>query len=152
VRGLLVAGVIGGAIVLGGASPAAAGGSWFDTVRDTHQPGDTVTLVGFTGGGSQGWVEDGPFYGYLQAADATATIVTGPRIPVGELTVDQTGRGGYLSPRAPTSSTTATRGATRSSGTSSAGRSTSGSIRPVRSPVSGRSMTRRSRTSPRTPC
>jgi hypothetical protein len=100
VRGLLVAGVIGGAIVLGGASPAAAGGSWFDTVRDTHQPGDTVTLVGFTGGGSQGWVEDGPFYGYLQAADATATIVTGPRIPVGELTLDQTGRGGYLSLRA----------------------------------------------------
>jgi hypothetical protein len=100
VRGLLVAGVIGGAIVLTGALPAAAGGSWFDPVHDSYEPGETVTLVGYTGGGSQGWVEDGPFHGFLRASDPAGTIPAGPPLDVGTLTLEHTGQGGYLALRA----------------------------------------------------
>ncbi|HEY6533948.1 MAG TPA: hypothetical protein VIY72_16685 [Acidimicrobiales bacterium] len=103
VRGLLVACAIGGAVVLGGAAPASAGGSWFDPVQDSYQPGDEVTLVGFTGGGSQGWVEDGPFHGFLVAGSELAGGLPGPdgfRLELGQLTLQETGHGGYLFLRA----------------------------------------------------
>ena len=97
VRALLAAGAIGGAVVLGGAAPASAGGAWFDPVEDSYQPGDTVTLVGYTSGGSQGWVEDAPFHGFL-VGGGQRTGEPGPegfRMDVGELTIEQTGTGGY---------------------------------------------------------
>ena len=37
---------------LGVSPPVAAGGSWFDPVKDRYEPGEEVTLVGYTGGAS----------------------------------------------------------------------------------------------------
>ena len=87
------------------AQPASAGGTPFDTVRARYQPGDVVTLVGYTGGGTQGWLEDGPFYGYLRRSQAFPweSDVETPDdfvMALGRLTVTETGRGGYLAVRA----------------------------------------------------
>lgn len=46
-------------------TPAVAGGSWFDTDRPFYAAGDEVTVVGYTGGGAYGWVDDGPFFAWL---------------------------------------------------------------------------------------
>lgn len=89
------------AILLLQAQPAAAGASWLQPARNRSEPGEMVTIVGFTGGGAFGWVEDGPFFGYLLEADDDGVPVEGGfRLDVGELTVAETGRGGYLTLRA----------------------------------------------------
>lgn len=83
------------------AAPAAAGGSWFDPVKDRYEPGEEATLVGYTGGGAFGWIEDGPFFGYLlDSNDNGEMVVDGPRRPLGEIELEDTGRSGYLQLRA----------------------------------------------------
>jgi hypothetical protein len=59
-------------------------------VADRYEPGEVATLVGYTGPGAQGWVEDGPFYAFL-----TPTDWAGADIDLGPLTVTDTGRGGW---------------------------------------------------------
>ncbi|MEM7139728.1 MAG: hypothetical protein AAF548_01770 [Actinomycetota bacterium] len=54
-----------GVAVLAAAAPAHAGGSWFASTEDSYAPGDRVTMIGYTGGGAYGWIEDGPFFAWL---------------------------------------------------------------------------------------
>ena len=87
--------------VLPFAGPAAAGGSWFETTEKQYEPGDTVTISGWTSGGQLGWVEDGPFYGYLRVVQPEpATIERWPVIApmdvaLGPLHIERVGKGGY---------------------------------------------------------
>ncbi|MEW6152973.1 MAG: hypothetical protein AB1673_03140 [Actinomycetota bacterium] len=76
------------------ASPAAAGGSWLYPVSDRYEPGSSVTLVGYVGRGTQGWLEDGPFYGYLRPL-STAAAPPDAGLPVGPLAVEPTGSAGW---------------------------------------------------------
>ena len=96
--------------VVAAADPAAAGGSWLSPVRDRYEPGETATLVGYVGpGGTLGSVEDGPFFAYLRRLDVPLTVPNqlqmAPFTPqpsdvrVGEVSVQNTGRPGYLAYR-----------------------------------------------------
>lgn len=82
------------------ATPAFAGGSWFETTEKQYEPGDTVTLIGYTSGGQLGWIEDGPFYGYLRVRrpdPATADrwpAVYPTDLALGPLQLEKTGPGG----------------------------------------------------------
>lgn len=87
----LVAMVVAGLVLVGPAAPAPAGGSWLETVRDHHSPGDRATFVGYTGGGQLGWVEDGPFLAHLELPSGD--------IPVGELVLQATGAEDWTSLR-----------------------------------------------------
>ena len=76
-------------------APASAGGSRLSPVRDRYELGQVATLVGYTSGGQLGWLQDGPFYGYL-VADET-TLWSDHRLPVdhvalGPLSVQPRGR------------------------------------------------------------
>lgn len=92
-----------GLSIFAAAAPASAGGSWFDTVQPSHEPGDSVTVVGYTGGGTQGWVEDGPFFGWLtgNSGFTDADIGNDPSLRwfLGPLEIHETGIGGYTSLR-----------------------------------------------------
>ncbi len=89
------------AVLLATTSIAHAGGSWFSPAKDRYEPGESVTMVGYTGGGAYGWIEDGPFFGTLREADKDGTpIPDGVTVAVGQLTLTETGRGGYLTLRA----------------------------------------------------
>jgi hypothetical protein len=85
------------------AGPASAGGSALFPARDRYEPGQTATVVGYTGGGQLGWIEDGPFYAYLAVGPA-GTEPDNSFAPsglfLGQLVLQETGRGGYLSLRA----------------------------------------------------
>jgi hypothetical protein len=92
------------------AGPAAAGGSWLSPVRDRYEPGETVTLIGYVGpGGTLGAVEEGPFFAYLRRLDAPLRVpnelqmapfvAQAGDLPIGQLLVQSTGRGGYLALR-----------------------------------------------------
>jgi hypothetical protein len=98
------------AVVATMAVPAAAGGSWLRPVRDRYEPGEMVTLVGYVGpGGTLGSVEDGPFFAHLRRLDvpltapnelAMAPFTPQPSdLPIGQLLVQGTGRGGSLAYR-----------------------------------------------------
>jgi hypothetical protein len=89
---------------------AAAGGSWLSPVRDRYEPGETVTLIGYVGpGGTLGSVEDGPFFAYLRRLDAPLRVPNQLQmapfvpqagdLPIGQLLVQSTGRGGSLAYR-----------------------------------------------------
>lgn len=103
-RRVFVAAVLGLAIgALTSVGPARAGGSWLYPTGDSFQAGDNVTLVGYTGGGQLGWVDDGPFYAYLRvgaAAGDPSPSVMPSDVPLGPLTIEETGKGGYLTLRA----------------------------------------------------
>ncbi len=90
------------AILASGAGSALGGGSWFDPVKDRYEPGDEATLVGYTGGGAYGWIEDGPFFGYLVGTDQFGTPDSGSELrePLGELELTETDHGGYAQLRA----------------------------------------------------
>ncbi len=88
------------AFVFAATSMAHAGGSWFDPVKDTYEPGEVATLVGYTGGGAYGWIDDGPFFGKIVQSDEDGNITDGYQLDVGELTVTDTGAAGYLRLRA----------------------------------------------------
>ena len=95
--GLVVVMLVG----LGVSPPVSAGGNWFDPVKDRYEPGEEVTLVGYTGGGLYGWVDDGPFFGFLMNSTEAGDIdFDGMRLPLGEIELEETGRSGYLSLRA----------------------------------------------------
>lgn len=92
------------------ADPAAAGGSWLRPVRDRYEPGEIVALVGYAGpSGSQGSIEDGPFFAYLRRLDAAVGAPTDlPLAPfspqptdlrLGQLAVEPTGRTDYAAYR-----------------------------------------------------
>jgi hypothetical protein len=100
-RRLLMVGTVLVLAVVAGAVPASAGGSWFTPVEDRYEPGEEATMVGYTGGGAYGWVDDGPFFGFLvDSNDNGEMVVDGPRRPLGEIELEDTGEGGYLRLRA----------------------------------------------------
>ena len=74
---------------------ASAGGSTFESDRERYEPGDDVTLVGDTGGGAYGWIEDGPFFGYLERLGPDDLPIEGSRLHVGQMEVTETGKGGW---------------------------------------------------------
>jgi hypothetical protein len=97
--------------VVGGADPAAAGGSWLRPVRDRYEPGETATLVGYVGpGGTLGWVGDGPFFGYLRRLEDPLQVPNqlqmapftpeATDLPLGQLLLSDTGRSDYAAYRA----------------------------------------------------
>lgn len=75
--GVVVAMLIG----LGVSTPVSAGGSWFDPVNDRHERGEEVTLVGYTGGGAYGWIDDGPFFGFFMDSTEAGDIDIDGRRP-----------------------------------------------------------------------
>jgi hypothetical protein len=97
-------------VVVAFVTPAYAGGSWIAPVLDTYSPGDAATLVGYVGRGELGWVEDGPFPAWLRTQSATAICCPGGEgfpqpgtapgdVPVGFLSVEETGQAGLLALR-----------------------------------------------------
>jgi len=100
-RGALAAVVVAVSAVLASVGPVSAGGSWFTPVEDRYEAGEEATMVGYTGGGDYGWVEDGPFFGFLvDSNDNGEMVIDGPRRPLGEIELEDTGDGGYLRLRA----------------------------------------------------
>jgi len=80
---------------------AHAGGSWFYPVADRYEPGETATLVGYSGRGSYGTPDDGPFYGYLFAETESGGPAAGAiPLPLGQIDVTASGHNGYLTNRA----------------------------------------------------
>lgn len=78
---------------LGGGAPA--GAAPLAPVADRYEPGQTATLVGYTGAGSAGWADEGPFRAYLSPANGD-----GAERLLGELTVVETGHDGWRALRA----------------------------------------------------
>ena len=74
------------ALTPGQASAKSDGG--FDADKWLYRPGDRVTLVGYTGGGTLGWTDDGPFFGYLSASDHPS-IARATGLPVGEISIEE---------------------------------------------------------------
>ena len=81
--------------ILVAASPAGAGGSWLESVKDAYQPGERAVLIGYTSGGAEG---EAPLLAYL-LPEATGTNSDGPLLPLGPLLVERTGAQGYLAYR-----------------------------------------------------
>ncbi len=112
VRLVLMTALAASIVGLAGRPAAAGGSSWFDSALDRYEAGQTVTMVGYTGGGQLGWIDDGPFFGYLRVDPAASDqylkaeggelspLLTPTDLPLGPLTLQLTGRGGYLSLRA----------------------------------------------------
>jgi hypothetical protein len=70
-------------LAVGGTSPAGAKEGPVQPVRDRYEPGEVATFVGYTSRSAEsGWVEDGPFYAYLQAGETV--------LPLGEISVEPT--------------------------------------------------------------
>jgi hypothetical protein len=93
------------AVAVSGA-PAAAGGDWLAPVRDRYRPGDSVTLVGYTGAsGALGSVADGPFFAYLRRLEEPVRIPNQLQmapfaplpsdLPLGELVLESRAMPGY---------------------------------------------------------
>ena len=84
------------------ASPAAAGGSWFDTTRASYEPGDEVTLVGYTGDGD--WITAEQFEGWLigegVGAPPDPNVDPDFALNVGTVELERTGEGGWAAVRA----------------------------------------------------
>ena len=76
-------------------SHAAAGGSWFRQLSDDVEPGDRITLVGFTGGGTHTGASDDVYRGFLDLEPAHPDSGSPPanpsRLDVGEITLVPTG-------------------------------------------------------------
>ncbi len=91
-----------GAVLLVTVSPVWAGGSWFEPIETAIEPGDTVTIVGFSGFGPQGdpgvTAEDA-FFGYLEVDRSQRTggypDVHAGVVPIGQFTTTDTGLGGW---------------------------------------------------------
>jgi hypothetical protein len=82
-----------GALLVATGSPASAGGGRLAPVQDRYEPGGTATLVGYTAAPAP----EEPFYAYLRPADdGSRPALDDAGIYVGELVVEESGRGGYL--------------------------------------------------------
>lgn len=91
--------VLAAAIGLANTRPASAKGSWLLPVKDRYEPGEVATLVAYTAGTTP---DRKAFRAYLRAAPHGATgnsALLPTDLPVGQLTVHETGHGGYLSLR-----------------------------------------------------
>ena len=83
-----------------GATPAAASGGWTastaaagdaDTLspaRDRYEPGQIVTMIGYSGGDPQAW-RTTAYYGWLQASAEIEQGSGGPGLRVGRVTVEE---------------------------------------------------------------
>lgn len=91
-------------LVMSGA-PLVAGRSRLNPVDDSYEPGERATMVGYTGGGQLGWVDDGPFYAYLvtdpaaHENSATWPVIMPDDVPLGPFTLEETGENDYRAVR-----------------------------------------------------
>jgi len=74
-------------------APAGAGGSWLDPSWVRVEVGDRIELSGSVSHGQLGWINDGPFYAYLQGETYGQVIAGGAGggstdVPLGELTIN----------------------------------------------------------------
>lgn len=94
---LALAGLLLAVSPLGG-GPAGAGGGHLAPVRDRYEPGQSATLVGYTGGPVLDLaLLDEPFYAYLRpAGDGSVPALDDSGVYVGDLVLRETGRRGYL--------------------------------------------------------
>ena len=74
-----------------GIPPARAVPGRLAPVRDSYEPGERATLVGYTGGPTFRGVPAAPFHGYLRVA--------GGDVPLGRLALEETGHTGFLALR-----------------------------------------------------
>lgn len=81
------------------AAPAAGGGSWLETLDESYQPGDEVTAVGYVGAAAAEVTDD--FVARLDLASLTGTGPSSAPVwhPLGPVTIESSGLGGYLSSR-----------------------------------------------------
>lgn len=78
------------------AAPASAGGGRLSPVQDRYEPGQTATMVGYTGASTPAAAGE-PFYAYLRpAGDAPGVPLLRSDIYLGELVVERTAHLGYL--------------------------------------------------------
>jgi hypothetical protein len=99
---VVIASLAGVVATVGAGGMASAGGSSLVPDRDSYQPGEQATMVGETGAGQLGTVEDGPFFAYLRvdrdlAAESspdTWPFVHPSDLPLGELVLATSGRAG----------------------------------------------------------
>ena len=85
-------------VVVSEGGPAVAGGGRMAPVRDRYEPGQSATLVGYTGGPVLDTaLLDEPFYAYLRpAGDGSVPALDDSGVYVGDLVLRETGRRGYL--------------------------------------------------------
>lgn len=81
VRKLMAATVIVGEF----AAPAWAGGTWLELDKDSYQPGERAIATADVSQGTLGWVDDGPFYAYLDKANSVPAT---SGLPLGQLQLD----------------------------------------------------------------
>ncbi|MGA9597091.1 MAG: hypothetical protein WBV06_13095 [Acidimicrobiia bacterium] len=79
------------------AAPAYAGGAQLEPSRVRVDAGEEIELSAHVSQGAFGWVEDGPFYVYLIGTGygeitSTATGGTATDVPLGELSIDASGK------------------------------------------------------------
>lgn len=72
-------------IVVAFAAPAWAGGTWLELDKDSYQPGERAVATAVVSQGALGWVDDGPFYAYLDEANSVPAIIG---VPLGQLQLD----------------------------------------------------------------
>jgi hypothetical protein len=84
--------------VAAGSGPAVAGGGRMAPVRDRYEPGQSATLVGYTGGPVlDPDLLDEPFYAYLRpVGDGSVPALDDSGVYVGDLVLRKTGHRGYL--------------------------------------------------------
>ncbi|MEA2000436.1 MAG: hypothetical protein U9N84_00905 [Actinomycetota bacterium] len=88
--------IFSAALVILGAIPVSAGGSWLEPNRERVEPGDQLELSGDVSTGALGWADDGPFFAYLVGEDYGNVIVEGlggaeTDVPLGELRIFTSG-------------------------------------------------------------
>ncbi|MGH9117603.1 MAG: hypothetical protein ACRD0A_06910, partial [Acidimicrobiales bacterium] len=95
-------GLVLGSLVL--ASPAEAGGSWPSPVKDRYEPGEVVTIVGYTGvtpaGQYYGWLRVDPDAAYDPHPPPAWPFVHETDLRVGNVVIERTAHGGWATWRA----------------------------------------------------
>jgi hypothetical protein len=105
----VVASIAATVSVAGAPSAEAGGGDWLEPVRDRYEPGQLATLVAYySGAGSFGSIDDGPFFAYLRRLTAATDAepesaweqppftLRPTDLRLGAMKVVDTGRGGQL--------------------------------------------------------
>ena len=83
-------------MLAGSTAPASAGGGRLAPVQDRYEPGQTATMVGYTGASTPA-ARGEPFYAYLRpAGEAPGVRLLSSDVYVGELVVERTAHPGYL--------------------------------------------------------